>query len=870
MQVIDRSLTSDPLNPEATFNLAMSEWTKGSITDLDAVERMRRSAANRPKSWEPQYYLGLMHVARKDLEAARDAFTAALRLSPDEAQPREALVAMEGRSQGWPKRLRTISAHPRGIYTASLSLDGRLLATGGGDEKTCVWVVSTGELLRVFEGSSSGNAAFLPDGKSILIPALGDLNCWRLDDGALTRKYSPKFSLGLRVGGWIAYTALLPDGRGALTITSDGEVRLLDLESGKSRTVMEVRQRGFCGCAASSPDGKCAVIGSGMTQGAALLVDLSDGRMSALPVHTGGLSSVDVTADYILTGSYDGAACLWDRRRGAIYRTFKRWQSHTDSTLFIQAGKYALSESHGYGARILDLSSGKEVRSFDRGDHYDPYAFLPDARQRLSLENEMSMNMPVQKRGEDSVTSVALSSDGRFAATGTYGGKAFLWDIGTGQCLRTFAGFPREVRCLSFTPDSKRFLIAALGTEYEHKSIIEIWDVDAFEPLQFAPIKCEPIESKQTRPWENPTATDAESQALAQKVEDAVRRRNWDEARTLLRQGQALPGYERHPSVLKHLLRSGYFSIHPGLPFVRTMTGHTGRINSTSVSPDGRRAVSAGQDGTIRVWDLSAMSQVMTITAQGGPVKKASFSADGKRVIALERDSAARIYEAGSGRCVEKLGSSDNPLTDVTLSRKGQLAAAAANREAFVWDLRRGESMSLSHHEQVVSVAFVGDQLLTATRDGGMFRWRLERGQTDRRLFFGRVASAVVFPGDYLDRGLPLALTCAADGTARMWNLDANACAGIARDHSGRAVSVSAITQGDSTPAKFVVTACDDGFAYVWSLASGRCERKVPNPLGSAEVVSYSPKLKIALTAGLDNELQVWSLEVKGSGRNNI
>ena len=48
----------------------------------------------------------------------------------------------------------------------------------------------------------------------------------------------------------------------------------------------------------------------------------------------------------------------------------------------------------------------------------------------------------------------------------------------------------------------------------------------------------------------------------------------------------------------------------------QTLEGHTDFVEDLAVSPDGRRAVSASGDQTLRVWELEAGRTVATFTAE--------------------------------------------------------------------------------------------------------------------------------------------------------------------------------------------------------------------------------------------------------------
>jgi WD40 repeat protein len=119
------------------------------------------------------------------------------------------------------------------------------------------------------------------------------------------------------------------------------------------------------------------------------------------------------------------------------------------------------------------------------------------------------------------------------------------------------------------------------------------------------------------------------------------------------------------------------------------LQGHTQRVKSLAISPDGKRLAAGGGDGTIRLWDpATGRRKGYLFFGHSGEVASLAFSPDGKLLASGGKDASVRLWDVASVRQVAALTGHRYEVAGVAFSPDGATLASAGHEGSLrFWDV---------------------------------------------------------------------------------------------------------------------------------------------------------------------------------------
>ena len=128
--------------------------------------------------------------------------------------------------------------------------------------------------------------------------------------------------------------------------------------------------------------------------------------------------------------------------------------------------------------------------------------------------------------------------------------------------------------------------------------------------------------------------------------------------------------------------------------------GHTATVMSLAFSPDGKFALSGSKDQTLRLWDVAAGETRQILTGHSAEVYAVAFSPDGKRAVSGGNDKIVRVWDLDKGKQTHEFPGHANAIVGVAFSADGRRVVSGSSqyrnpdRVVRLWDLESGKEVA--------------------------------------------------------------------------------------------------------------------------------------------------------------------------------
>ncbi len=501
--------------------------------------------------------------------------------------------------------MKLLQGHSAPVVSVSINLNDTICAAGCADGTIIIWNVTSGKKLKTINAHANAveYVTLNNAGNRLLSCNLSEsVKLWDCVNGHLIRGYGDPIIQASSIN-------LDPQLNYIVSGINDGKIEIWDTNTNTLQLAFQAHDNGI-GAISLSGDGNVLITGG--EDFVSKSWDISSGKLiHSYKGHAGPITAIvsDELGNKVITAAKDNYIKIWDSAK--VEETQKLGgQSGAILALAISHDK-AMIATTGSSDNTVKLWSGVTREKLNilsgHAKSVTDIAFFNDNEQIVTASEDETLRIWKVKSGRErlilrghsgKVNSLALSTDNRTIISGASDGTVKVWNAINGRLSHTYTSRNDDVLGVELSPMGK--LALSIGSN----NIVEIWELESGNVVSILNNFTHSLSS---------IAINSEGSVFA--VGDTT-----GQIFTCSITGKKLNAFN----------------------------GHWGKINELCFSPNGKRLISASDDVTVKVWNVSQGVELTTLKGHNESVNAVAISMDSRQIVTGSSDTKVVLWDSVS------------------------------------------------------------------------------------------------------------------------------------------------------------------------------------------------------------------------------